>query len=700
MEAPNKSGFSKRAKITIAGIGLMGLALLLTVTFTQQRQNQRSKAAASFVLEKAINFNGPTIYVDGVKFLSDAEAGVQYILSPERFSDPSIPLNPTTSSSFAQMMRSSVWYRVDMNIPVINGSYQVYVYNWEDSYDQPETFSFSLEGQPAGVNIYSGAAGQWRKLGPYNVTVSDGNLSLKQTAGGDFNLSGIELYRLADTTSSVATTTSTGQRLVQQNFLSQGGPSKSVSFPANVTAGNLIVVPVSWYQGTITRIYDNRGNTYNPVTSIRCAYNGTNDCVQLYYVKNAIPGQTTVTVTFSDYTDSNIGIYEYSGYDTYAPLDKVAGATGYSTTPNGGTLTTSINNELYFAVGVDNWGNGTGITPGSGYTLRHSTLDYANNERFYSEDRISPAGSYQSNFTIGGGSSWAAIGASFKPAIVVPTSLPTATPWPTATPTPRPTSTPVPQPTATPLPLPTATPRPTATPTPRPTSTPYPTYTPYPTQTPYPTAIPATATPFPTDVPTPTQFIPTNTPMPSPTPVPGNTIAKFSVFLHGIGKGGDSVNPNATGNLYPLHPQRDATIDIYDVQNQLVTSQQGKITYNLGNGNFEGSIDLGNQFTTGIYTVKVKTDHYLRGLFAGIQTITNGSTVTFPSTTLVNGDTNNDNQINIMDYNLIIGCYSDLLPAIDCDDYRKLQTDLNDDGDVNQFDYNLFIRELTNIGGQ
>ncbi len=66
-----------------------------------------------------------------------------------------------------------------------------------------------------------------------------------------------------------------------------------------------------------------------------------------------------------------------------------------------------------------------------------------------------------------------------------------------------------------------------------------------------------------------------------------------------------------------------------------------------------------------------------------------------PTVTMVAGDVNGDNSLNILDYNLLVGCYSDLLPAISCTQATKVKTDLNDNGDVNQFDYNLFLREIT-----
>jgi len=62
---------------------------------------------------------------------------------------------------------------------------------------------------------------------------------------------------------------------------------------------------------------------------------------------------------------------------------------------------------------------------------------------------------------------------------------------------------------------------------------------------------------------------------------------------------------------------------------------------------------------------------------------------------LVSGDVNNDNQLTNADYDIIMGCYSDLQPAKNCDATRKAAADLSDDGKVNHDDYNLFMREIS-----
>jgi hypothetical protein len=229
-------------------------------------------------------------------------------------------------------------------------------------------------------------------------------------------------------------------------------------------------------------------------------------------------------------------------------------------------------------------------------------------------------------------------------------------------------------------PVQTATPTPVVNPTIKPTWAP----------TLFPTA-------WPTNVPT---SAPTAVPQPTSTPAPGSTLIAVTVGLQGIGLAGDNANPGSQGNMNPLHPSRTITADVYDSQNQLVVSEQGTVIFDKSSGMFKGTVNLGDNFVTGSYTVKIKTDQYLRSLVSGIQTITSGQTTTLPQVSLIAGDINGDNQINIVDYNILIGCYSDLLPAANCTDANKVLSDLDDDGYVNQFDYNLFLRELSNVGGQ
>lgn len=193
--------------------------------------------------------------------------------------------------------------------------------------------------------------------------------------------------------------------------------------------------------------------------------------------------------------------------------------------------------------------------------------------------------------------------------------------------------------------------------------------------------------------PTPTEIQPTGTPVPS-----APTTLSFSLLLHGLGQAGDSANPNSTGNINPARTQRTITVEIVNAQNQQVLSKQTSVSYEATNGSFKGFLTT-DTLPAGVYTIKVKTDQYLRAIIPGIQTITTGQNNFMPETRLITGDINNDNVINIVDYNVLLGCYSDLSPATNCPG-DKDNADLTDDGAVNAFDYNLFLRELTNRIGE
>ncbi len=185
---------------------------------------------------------------------------------------------------------------------------------------------------------------------------------------------------------------------------------------------------------------------------------------------------------------------------------------------------------------------------------------------------------------------------------------------------------------------------------------------------------------------------------PAPTTVPQpKTILNFnSIKLHGIGSGGDNPNPNSLGTQNPLRPVRNLNVEVYNTSGALVTSIPGEINYNGPSlGNFSGSVEVPSSVTGGSYVLKVKSPYYLKKQLPGFINLVTGQTNQVVQTSLVAGDVNNDNKLSTLDYDIIIGCYSDILPAKNCDNQRKLDADISDDGFVNHDDYNLFLRELS-----
>jgi hypothetical protein len=185
--------------------------------------------------------------------------------------------------------------------------------------------------------------------------------------------------------------------------------------------------------------------------------------------------------------------------------------------------------------------------------------------------------------------------------------------------------------------------------------------------------------------------------MVSPTPLSssGSGLLNFTIFHHAIGGSGDNANPASSfSNKNPLHSTQSASISFYNSANLMVASLSSTITYSSPSGNFIGTADL-SSIPAGNYTIKIKTNYHLARNIPGFPPVVPGQSLTLSPIHLVTGDANNDNALNILDYNIIVGCYSDLSPASDCNDTNKLASDLNDDGLVNAIDYNLFLREIT-----
>ena len=191
-------------------------------------------------------------------------------------------------------------------------------------------------------------------------------------------------------------------------------------------------------------------------------------------------------------------------------------------------------------------------------------------------------------------------------------------------------------------------------------------------------------------------------PTPTPTPTPAQATMNMTVYLDGIGDRGDNTNPTASSlsNKNPVHQSVTAGITIYTTNNTLIASGTGALTYNSTAGAYTGDVPIQRGFPSGQYLIKVKTPYHLQKQVAGVQTITAGTDNSITPVALVAGDIDNNNAINILDYNILLGCYSDLLPATSCTSDQKVASDLNDDGSVNQDDYNLFIREINTQPGQ
>lgn len=298
--------------------------------------------------------------------------------------------------------------------------------------------------------------------------------------------------------------------------------------------------------------------------------------------------------------------------------------------------------------------------------------------------------------------------ASKLPAYITITTT-TTTPTPTSsvpTNTPAPTTTPKPTPTNGPSATPRPTSIPTATTTPRPTQTDTPTATPPPGASPTPTIQP-TSTPLPTTQPSPT-VIPTSGPTPTKSPEGFRLVLKL--FLHGIGASGDSVNPKEStySNKNPIHQERMLEVEVVNSDNETVSAKTVPAFYNIDGGVFFSHVDVPTTLPDNEYVVKIKTDKYRKKIMPDFFRIQPGKTTQLPQGDLIAGDVNNDNAINILDYNILNDCgygvlkplsmmsKSSLYNSAACQAHEERQhADLNDNGTVEKGDYNLFLREFS-----
>lgn len=263
------------------------------------------------------------------------------------------------------------------------------------------------------------------------------------------------------------------------------------------------------------------------------------------------------------------------------------------------------------------------------------------------------------------------------------------------------------------------TPQPSEAATPSPTST-SPSSTPrilMPTDSPSPDPSPTTSV-------NPSQLPTENDPDLSTTPPVGShTSIHFSVLLHGIGISGDSVLPEpeecrrrftttdtnalpipepsveaslCLNNNNPLHPVREVSVEIRNQQNQPIMLTPAQITYDSDFGFFTGSIDLGDAWTSGPYLIKFKTPMNLIKQVGGIHMLTAGQEYKVPRFDLVSGDVNSNNQLEVLDYNMILECATyEENDEPKCDTEVIASRDTNDDGKIDLFDSRLFLRNLS-----
>lgn len=212
-----------------------------------------------------------------------------------------------------------------------------------------------------------------------------------------------------------------------------------------------------------------------------------------------------------------------------------------------------------------------------------------------------------------------------------------------------------------------------------------------------------TPTPDPNDTPTPTPSIPGLT----ITPVPTEDLGKikknevrfaFTVFLHGIGKGGDNVSAASTGNNNPRKQTRPITVKIIkNSDRSVVKNSDIPFTYDPATGAYKATKDFTN-IPEGRYIFRIKASNFLEEITQNPVEVKHDQKTTVSPVYLQAGDPNNDNFRNILDFTIMADCLEVIEAPRACDDpAKKEKADLDDSETVDLIDYSLFIRELSNV---
>ena len=102
-----------------------------------------------------------------------------------------------------------------------------------------------------------------------------------------------------------------------------------------------------------------------------------------------------------------------------------------------------------------------------------------------------------------------------------------------------------------------------------------------------------------------------------------------------------------------------------------------------------------NGLPSGLFDVAIKGSKSLRVV---ISSVTLGNNTTFPDATLPNGDANNDNRVDVLDFGVLVNAYGGNA-AVPISGYNP-SSDFNYDGSVDVLDFGLLVNNYGNVGAQ
>ncbi len=165
-------------------------------------------------------------------------------------------------------------------------------------------------------------------------------------------------------------------------------------------------------------------------------------------------------------------------------------------------------------------------------------------------------------------------------------------------------------------------------------------------------------------------------------PPPGGASVRISVTLPAIGTN------FASDNKTPAEPNRQVQIQLTKSESTTPITATGMLAFN---GNEYVGYVVVPSATAGNYQIKARLNNTLYKVIPGIYALQDASSVNTTTVALNSGDVNQDNKIDLYDYNSMIGC---IQQKPSCTQILKALTDLNSNRVTNAADYNIFITQL------
>lgn len=206
---------------------------------------------------------------------------------------------------------------------------------------------------------------------------------------------------------------------VQQNVSGYGNSAapQTLAFPADVTAGNLLVVGVATYNpGVTVAVTDSQGNTYTQAVGYATSTEAGGVRASQWYAIAGSTGPNTVTVSPSASAYSAIHLLERSGVDTADPFNAGSTGTGTGTAADCGSVPVAQADSLVVVLVADNAGGSRTWTAGTGFDLRTQQPNGSSFVASATEDDLSVGAAVNGTITLSTSAAWAAIGASYNPA--------------------------------------------------------------------------------------------------------------------------------------------------------------------------------------------------------------------------------------------------------------------------------------------